>query len=160
LAVFGSVETELVAEVVIPVAGFAETDAFVAIAAIAFEAVAPDVPVADEPVAKSVDDGTPFEVPAEAVCAETTDDQDGWVGYKAEVPTGVVVMSEADAFAECATVFAGKEGPSSARRELPVDNSENTQKTNQAHPARKRRCEKSEHFSRFFITTPPPFRRR
>ena len=76
MAVFGSVETELIAEVVIPVAGVAETDAFVAIAAIAFEAVAPDVPVADEPVANPVDDGTrtPFEVPAEAVCAEATDD--------------------------------------------------------------------------------------
>ena len=73
---FGGVETELVAEVVVPVAGLAETVAPVAVrvvpvavvevAGVAFEVVAP------ETVAE-IDEGTPFEVPVGAVCAGTTD---------------------------------------------------------------------------------------
>ena len=85
---FGDVETELVAEVVVPVAGLAETVAPVAVEAVTPvavvtpefvagtvvtpEAVAPDVPVVLGTVAE-VDEGTLLEVPVGAVFVGRTD---------------------------------------------------------------------------------------
>ncbi|MBR1843760.1 MAG: hypothetical protein IJ793_02715 [Opitutales bacterium] len=84
----GSVEAEPVAEVVVPVAGFAETVAPVAVEAVTPvavftpefvagtvvtpEAVAPDVPVVLGTVAE-VDEGTRLEVPVGAVFVGRTD---------------------------------------------------------------------------------------
>ena len=82
---FGDVETDLVAEVVVPVAGFAETVAPVAVrvvpvavvevAGVAFEVVAPEAvaTVAFEPVADPVDEETPLEVFVGAVFVGRTD---------------------------------------------------------------------------------------
>ena len=85
---FGGVETELVAEVVVPVAGFSEpvapvaveavtpvavfTPEFVAGTVVTPEAVAPDVPVVLGTVAE-VDEGTLLEVPVGAVFVGRTD---------------------------------------------------------------------------------------
>ena len=85
---FEAAETELVAEVVVPVAGLAETVApvadeavtpvavvtpeFVAVAVVTPEAVAPDVPVVLGTVAE-VDEGTRLEVSVGAVFVGRTD---------------------------------------------------------------------------------------
>ena len=103
---FGGVEAELVAEVVIPVAGFAETAAPVAIkvvaaevvvevAGVAFEVVAPDVSVAREAVVEVVTDEAEealFAAFVGAVCAGATDAGDGLAVFEAEIPTEDVVL--------------------------------------------------------------------
>ena len=57
------------------VAGLVEIGASAAVAVVAFETVASDVPAADDLVAEPVDEGTGtlFEVPAGAVCIGATD---------------------------------------------------------------------------------------
>ena len=78
-----------------------------------------------------------------------------------------------DVFAELAITFAGKaelseavrrfarnSEPSSARRAPSAVSNETARRAHQACFMYEWRREKSEHFSRFFITTQPPFRRR